>query len=462
MFKSIVVRSALQYVLVFGGMALVLFIVAYMTVGKQLLFSMKSDLQHTAREFAALLATSGYDALVVEVEREILSHGTDELYVRVLNGDLQHVLERKPQGWSNVTPLFLAQPRQLKAQWFDVLAEKTKGNLDSDFIVYSLPISPQGWIQVGQSLATHERILNNIIVVFGWALVGTILLGLLAGIWQMRNILQGVALIRQTAINIGQGALDQRVSLGNHGQELDDLARAFNTMLDRVDSLLEDVKNVSNHVAHDLRSPLSRMRGLAETTIMAKHKSVQASDQTLGMIVEECDHLNGIIDTILEIAQADSGFAQMQLDKLDMNMLLTETYELFLPMAEQRNIQLNLECDKTRAEVSGDKMKLQRVLANVLDNAIKFTPDFGVVGLSIVKLDQQLCVSITDTGGGIAQEDMPNVLNLFYRAEKSRSSPGNGLGLSYVASMMKAHGGDVHIESEIGQGTQVQLLFPIV
>lgn len=458
MFKSAVFRSAVQHALVFGGMALLLFVVAYFTVANHLLQSLKADIKDTANELKIVLQTSGYEALIIEVNHEVLTHGSEGFYTRVLDTNLMPRFERKPQSWTNDVPLFIEKPTQLKEQWFGLSGDKAENG--NDFMIYSLPILDQGWIQVGQSLTIHKRILNDVIMVFGWTLLGTIILGMLSGIWQVRSILKGVTLVRQTAIDIGKGTLGKRVSLGNHGQELDDLASAFNTMLDRVDSLLEDVRNVSNHVAHDLRSPIVRMRGLAETAVMAKHKSVQEADQTLGMIVEECDYLSGIIDTMLEIAQADSGLAQMPMTKLDLNVLVKDVYEFFLPMAEQRNISLTLQMHEAQAEISGDKMKLQRVLANVLDNAIKFTPDSGSIRIHLEPLKHTWCVSVADTGEGIAQDDIPHVCKRFYRAEKSRTSKGNGLGLSYVESMMKAHGGEIEIESEIEQGTVIRLTFP--
>ena len=272
--------------------------------------------------------------------------------------------------------------------------------------------------------------------------------------------LAGVDRVRRTAIDIGEGAFDQRLVLEGHGQELVQLADAFNLMLDKIQSLLGEMRDVSDNVAHDLRTPITRIRGMAEASLMAKADDYPGSRETLAKVIAECDIMSAMINTMLEIAQTDSGVMRLEHKPVDMGILLHEVRDLFLPAVEDAGIDLNLELQAAHLSLMGDKSRLQRLVSNLLDNAIKFSPGGGRITLSICGGEGAIRLFVTDCGMGIPEGDMPYVFDRFYRSDRSRGALGNGLGLSYAKSIAMAHGGDIHIQSRFGHGTSVCVTLP--
>jgi signal transduction histidine kinase len=230
-------------------------------------------------------------------------------------------------------------------------------------------------------------------------------------------------------------------------------------MLRRIGTLVRELKEISDNVAHDLRSPITRMRGAAETTLTGPQE-LEAYREMGITIIEESDRLTGMINTMLEIAQSESGVLEISRAPVDLTALLKNAAELFQPVAEEKRIHLSAELPKIPLIISGDKNRLQRVAANLLDNAIKYTPDGGAVRLICRAVPGGAEVELRDTGTGIEPEELPRIFDRFYRGEKSRSSCGNGLGLSLAQSIIQSHGGWIAVESRPGKGSVFKLFLP--
>jgi signal transduction histidine kinase len=180
-----------------------------------------------------------------------------------------------------------------------------------------------------------------------------------------------------------------------------------------------------------------------------------------GAVIEECDSLVGMINTMLEIAETDARVKPLQTEPVDLVDILSDVAELYSPVAEDKGIDVSLRITDTPLLVDADRSRLQRVIANLLDNALKFTPAGGRVALEARKTDNSVQILISDNGIGIDKDDLPRVWERFYRADSSRSTPGTGLGLSLVQSIVHAHGGTVDIESEKNSGTHVSVRFEL-
>jgi len=453
MLKTLQFRLALWHAMIFGSMALIIFGFAYFTVSKQLLAAIAEDLQDTAHEFSDLYQTGGIKALQAEMNREALSHGDDVFAALYINNKGQALIKNIPKAWA----LALPEPNlnMTNTQWFEVPVDR-QGGLAK---LIAIPTNDHGWIQVGLSLRGHEAQLRKVRWGFGWALFIIVLAGVMTGWWQVRRALAGVNQVRSTAIDISKGALDRRLELDGHGQELVELADAFNVMLDRIQRLLGEMREVSDNIAHDLRTPIARIRGMAEAGIMSSKAEPEGEDK-FAAIIEECDRLAAMINTMLEIAQTDAGVLHLEKKAVDITHLLHEACDLFEPVAKERGIHLQMDMDDTPFIVTGDKSRLQRLIANLVDNAIKFSSDGDTISLATLSENGKARFTISDTGQGVSKEDMPHIFDRFYRSDKSRNTPGNGLGLSYAKSIVEAHGGDIHVESKLGNGTKVSVSLP--
>jgi signal transduction histidine kinase len=287
-----------------------------------------------------------------------------------------------------------------------------------------------------------------------------ILIVLSAGMgWFMaKRALSGVEKVTQAAVDITHGALDRRVPVTSNGDEIDRLADAFNTMVDRVQELIGQMKEITENIAHDLRSPIARMRGLAEMALTGDNTNDNYPIVT-GTIIEECDRLLGMINAMLDISEAESGLMKLKAEPVDIAVLLHDVSDLFQPVAENRGISMALDTPHS-ITVFGEPKKLQRVFSNLIDNALKCTLPGGSVHISIRETNNNVVVTIRDSGVGIAAEDLPHIFDRFFRGEKSRSTQGNGLGLSLAQAFVLIHGGTITATSTAGQGSQFVVTLP--
>lgn len=453
--KTLRLRLTLWHAGGFAALALVVFVLAYAMVSRQLLHAIDVDLKDTAQEFSERLTVGGIAALQGEVDSETASHGENTFFARFLDRHGQIPVEHLSATWRFSIPR--PDPHGQPLQWLDVGQGATGGPVR----VLALSVADMGWIEIGLSLAEYHSQMHQIRSVFALALLIMVILGVLAGWLQLRSVFRSVAQVRNTAISISNGELDRRIELHNSGQELSDLANDFNMMLDRIQRLLGEMRDVNDHVAHDLRTPISRIRGLAESALFKNEATTETKDEALAAIIEESDHLTEIINTMLEIAQTDSGLAHIDMNTVDIAALVADACELFMPVAEDAGISMTLDTDDDAVEISGDAARLQRVVANLLDNAIKFTSAGGHIRCRIESSDHTARLIITDTGIGISAEALPHLFERFYRADNSRSTPGNGLGLSYARSIIRAHGGDITICSQTGEGATVSVQLPL-
>jgi signal transduction histidine kinase len=274
-----------------------------------------------------------------------------------------------------------------------------------------------------------------------------------------RRALSGVEAITKTARLISRDALEERVPVKTHGDEIDQLATTFNSMLDRIETLITGMKEMSDNIAHDLKSPVTRIRGIAEITLstgksLPEYKSMAAS------IVEESDRLLGMINTMLAISKMEAGVGELKKAEIDLAMVTGEACELFYPLCEDKKVELTCHLPP-HLIFNGDVSKIQRMISNLIDNAIKYTPSGGKVTVSLEGNDRSgIKLRVEDTGVGIGEKDLPHIFERFYRCDQSRSEEGTGLGLSLARTIARAHGGDIGAESIPGQGSTFTVTFP--
>lgn len=249
-------------------------------------------------------------------------------------------------------------------------------------------------------------------------------------------VVRRINLIAETARDIIQtGDLSRRISIDSHWDDLSNLAQILNRLLDRIEFLMEGVKRVSDNIAHDLRTPLTRLRNELETI----RQTTDAA--TADKLIAEADHLLNTFNALLRIATIETGKYSQTFVDVKLHVILNDVIEFYAPLAEEKNIHLQQSLEEV--VIKGDKGMLFQMFANLMDNAIKFTHKDGTV---CINLDKDGHIIISDTGIGITQEDMEKVFDRFYRSEASRHTAGNGLGLSLVAAIIELHRWQIRLE----------------
>ncbi|MGH6889295.1 MAG: ATP-binding protein [Rhizomicrobium sp.] len=289
-----------------------------------------------------------------------------------------------------------------------------------------------------------------------WSLLLMILLGLLGGILISRNFLTRLDLINRTSREIMAGDLSRRLPLGRSGDEFDTLAVNLNRMLERTERLMRGMREVTDSIAHDLRTPLNRLRNRLEGTLHTMDPSSAASAE-IEAAVGETDRLIGTFNALLLIAEAEAGVAREAMEPVDLRRIVEGVGELYAPLADEKGVSLAI-LPSGSAIVACNQSLVSQALANLLDNAIKYTPPGGLVTVSLDHTPSGVALQVADSGPGIPPEDQARVLERFVRLEASRHSPGTGLGLSLVAAVARLHDAKLAL-SDNRPGLKATLLF---
>jgi heavy metal sensor kinase len=453
---SLVFRLTLVYAATCAILSIAAFFIFYRVMVYDMVAHTDDTLTEEVQEFSSLFASKGTAALREAMNRRVQSAGTGDIFLRLLTKNGKVIVSSDLGPWQGLGISTIALQRVAAGK--PVLETfKMQGGEHHARVIYGMAGSDMV-LQIGQSLREDEEILEDFSQDFGPALAVVFTLAILGGWLMARRAFSGVKKVTQTAIAISQGAMEKRVPLTGSGDEIDRLSQTFNHMLERIQSLITEMKQVTDNIAHDLKSPVTRMRGLAEVTLTTG-KSLSEYRGMAASTVEECDRLLGMINTMLEISEFEAGVATLNMTNVDIASLIEEACDLFRPLAEDKGVVI-----KTKASpqllVSADKSKLQRVVTNLLDNAIKYTSSGGTITVSVKKERNKVVISFQDTGIGIAADDIPRIFDRFYRADKSRSEPGAGLGLSLVMAIIQAHKGNIQVSSSPGEGSLFTLVLP--
>jgi signal transduction histidine kinase len=318
---------------------------------------------------------------------------------------------------------------------------------------------------VGRDLEERERLYHIVLEAGRWSTAIVLILGIAGGIFVTRRVLRRVDAMTETTRTIMAGDLGGRLPIAGTGDELDRLAENLNRMLDRIEALMQGLKEVSDNIAHDLKTPLTRMHNRSEEALRSAGSEAEyraALEQT----IEESDGLIRTFNALLMIARAESGYARDDMVEFDAAEIARDVGELYEPLAEQKGLALKVKADAV-APVKGNRELVSQALANLVDNAIKYAgPDRQVVNgvapeivVRALNDGDRILLTVADRGPGIAEADRTRVVERFVRLEQSRSQPGSGLGLSLAAAVARLHGGELSFEDN-GPGLKSVIALP--
>ena len=369
--------------------------------------------------------------------------------VRVAGPDNETLFLRNPGEGATYDLRALEQTVPQRGSWIRLNATNGEEPLD----IASARLRGHGFLQIGKGPQDRIAVLKQFKDTFVAILLVVVAMGIAVG-----TLLAGQAL-RPVRILIGElgpiidtGQIKARVPVRPTGDEFEELAARLNQALHKIESLIEGMRASLDNVAHDLRTPMTRLRGMAELALQSE-PNIESSREALSDCLEESNQVLQLLNMLMDISEVEAGSVKLDLQEVNILSLMNQVHELYRYVAEDKNILVRIDCNEELC-VQGDRNRLLQVMANLLDNALKYNREGGTVELAAARIGNQVVIQVTDSGIGIAPEDRANIWDRLYRGDKSRSQRGLGLGLSLVRAVVRAHKGTIEVFSEQSGGTR--------
>ncbi|MBY0611541.1 MAG: HAMP domain-containing histidine kinase [Beijerinckiaceae bacterium] len=437
-------RFAMIYAALFMASVSLLGLIVYTTVRSALETQLSQQIETEATSLAAEYTASGLGRLLAAVSSRDELRGADTLEYSVV-GERGVVLAgrrlRTPEGdgWL-IMKASASAPRQ--------------GS--SSLVMYTVTLDNDVRLLIASDPSWIDRVQHAILIAFGWAIAATLLLALASGLWLSARFLRGMDAVMSTAQAVMAGNMTSRVALSSRNDDFDHLGSAFNSMLNRLGGLMESLKQVSTDIAHDLRTPLSRLKQSLET-VGGGQVSIEEMRSGIADATAQVDEILSTFSALLRIAQVESGTRRSGFETVDLSEL-TETVAVdFAAVAEGKGQSMATRIDPG-IRIDGDRELLTQLLVNLIENAIRHTQEGSHIRIDVSRLGETVALVVADNGPGVEEADRERIFERFFRSERSRTTPGNGLGLHLVKAVAELHRGSVAaFDCAPGLGIRVSL-----
>jgi len=453
--KTIGVRLTAWYMGLFIVSSIATFGVTYFLLASFLQQRDQESILSTLQQLASEYRASGLEGLKEEVSLEGRIQNGKPFFIRVADSRNKTLFVKIPNQWSDFEISKLDDPPvNHTRQWIRIPSKNDKAVLE-----IATMMQPGGAIlQVGRSTEERDGLLER----FRWfrvtVMIVVVFIGMIVGMFLAKRTLRPIHHLIEAVRATEAGAMDSRVPTRQTGDELDELSMLFNNMLGKIAMLVQGMRDALDNVAHDLRTPVARMRGIAEVALRSEpHPEIYR--EALADCLEESEGLLTMLNTLMDISEAETGAMKLNLENVNLYALLEDVVDLYRHVAEEKEITISSTVSK-ELEVTADRNRMRQVLANLLDNAIKFTPPEGKISLIAYAEQEQVVIVVEDTGIGIPSMELPKIWDRLYRGSQGRSQRGLGLGLSLVKAVVQAHGGSVDVSNNSGIGSRFTLLLP--
>ncbi len=445
-------RLSLLYVVLFGASVLLLLAFIYWTTVRVIDSQTSDTIEAEVRGLAEQYRARGIRQLVAVIGERSGPYGDPDSVYLLADPGL-----RKLAGNLSAWP---REAAGAEADWVEIAATRASGEEAHGSIRARTFVLPGGFrLLVGRDPRGRADFEDLILESLGGALGITLVLGLLGGLVMSRRMLRRVDAVRETGQRIVRGDLSRRMPVTGVGDEFDRLSITVNEMLDEIETLMTGLRTVTDSVAHDLRSPLTRLKSRLELALREGPTDEQGHRAALERAIAETDAILRTFATLMEIARAESGKTGITLTPVDLRAVVADMVELYAPLAEEKGLAIDAALENT-GEVFGHGQFLSQLVANLLDNALAYTPE-GRIGVSLARESAgAVRLTVEDSGPGIPPEERERVLQRFVRLDASRTGGGSGLGLSLVAGVATLHRAELALDESPFGGLRATVTFP--
>ncbi len=452
----------LRYALLFSGFLIlsstVLFSISYGLLYSSLRREERTQIQARLLEIWALYQSGGVQALQREIIMEkSLEYGRPFL-LRLADRRNRTFFLYIPEQWQGLTFDDLAYIDPFEEQG---MLKLPIGNRRGVLEIATVRLGDGNILQIGFHSAAWENLLSRYRRTFILVALPLIAFAFSGGLLFSSRALIPLGRVERSIRSIlDTGAMHARIPTSPQGDELNRLVSLYNQLLDKIEALMKSMREALDNVAHDLRTPMTRMRGTAEVALQAGDGN-RSQQEALAVCVEESDRILAMLNTLMDVSEAETGIMRLDRSETNLGDLITDIIELYSYAASEKGISI-VQNQSASVTAPIDVNRFRQVIANLLDNAVKYTPRGGAVEVALVRQGDRALVKVKDSGFGISVEELPHIWDRLYRGDRSRSVSGLGLGLSVVKAIVQAHGGTVSVSSTPATGSEFTIAVPLV
>lgn len=451
--KSSNFRLITWYTVFFILCSLAINVYAYTVISSFIHAQSRKEIQEDINDFAKVYQGGGLEAL----RRDVFEDEDETFLIRLIGSNYSPIISRIPKDWSTLGVRQLEKSSYPKENEWKILKG---GKGENEFEITSRRMSDGTTLQLGQKIEEREDLLRRIRKVYLIAIIPIILIAYVGGVFIADRALNPIRQLINTLNSIvASGKIDVRVPVNQTDKLNEELITLFNSMLEKIEALMNGMRNVLDNVAHDLRTPMTRLRGTAELALHSEEKS-ETLREALSDCIEESERILIMLNTLMDISEAETGAMKLDPEEMNVAPLIDDIVDLYGYTAEEKGVSVYTGFPK-ELYLTADRNWVRQVLANLLDNAIKYTPKGGRIDIEACRREQEVIITVKDTGVGISQEELDKIWERLYRGDKSRSQRGLGLGLSLVNAIVGAHRGYVQVSSTPGAGSVFTVSLPV-
>jgi signal transduction histidine kinase len=456
--RSVAVRLSVWFAVLFAVGFSAMFGLLYWLLGRQLEEREHEALQLRLQQYSDVYSARGLRGLQERVFEDSRAPYVRSLFIRLISS--------RGVVWASVPPDWIEQDEKKVTVpdgwggWTEKSMITLRVPLDEqeDLAVLNTVLPDGLLLQVARSTDNRTALLEPLRRVFVWVAAAVVLVGFAGGVIAARRATKPLRNVIETARRIiTTGALDARVPEPSRDDDIAELIRQFNTVLDKNAGLLKAMREALDNVAHDLRTPLTGMRGAAELALA--QDDVAAKNEALADCVERSDEVLRLLRALMEISEAEAGMLKLEKTSCDLGRLALNAGGLYDEIAAAKQISLRIETIDT--PVQADATRLRQAVANLIDNAIKYTPEGGRVTVTTERREREAVLIVSDSGPGVPEAEQARIWERLYRGDQSRSQSGLGLGLSLVRAIVEAHGGRVGVRNAPEGGAVFEVALPL-